>query len=358
MLPKTIGYITKVYLLGFFFFTLFRLFFLSVTWTNTMELPQKLMYLSKALLMGMRFDTVVSGYILAIPYIILCLVECKKEYFPRVIRFMHYTILFLYCIAFGICCADIPFFQYFSSRINMIVFQTTETGNTAISMILSEKRYFIYFLAFALCCFSFSKWMSFFLKNYEKNLLLEQKSTWKSYFSVLIVGILLFFGIRGNLGINKPIRIGTAFFCNYTYPNQLGLNPVFTFIKSCLEFKNQQNQTLHLMPERPAIDSTKQYLGVKEMLPISPIARPVTTTGLAKPYNVVLVMMESMSANNMAYFGNTHHLTPYLDSLALKSHFFDHFYSSGIHSYKQWCIFCYDGLPAFVAPASFEENVY
>jgi len=48
--------------------------------------------------------------------------------------------------------------------------------------------------------------------------------------------------------------------------------------------------------------------------------------------NVVVILMESMSANLLGTFGNQQPLTPTLDSLYQHSLAFTHFYSSGIHT--------------------------
>jgi phosphoglycerol transferase MdoB-like AlkP superfamily enzyme len=48
--------------------------------------------------------------------------------------------------------------------------------------------------------------------------------------------------------------------------------------------------------------------------------------------NVVLVLIESMSANRMGIYGNERNLTPNLDSLCRNSVFFDQCYSNGIHT--------------------------
>ncbi len=53
-----------------------------------------------------------------------------------------------------------------------------------------------------------------------------------------------------------------------------------------------------------------------------------------KHYNVILVMIESMSAEYMGIFGDKHHLTPHLDTLAKESLFFDHFFATGTRTVR------------------------
>ena len=48
----------------------------------------------------------------------------------------------------------------------------------------------------------------------------------------LVLVFATFVGMRGRLSKKSPIRVGTAYYCGNAFLNQLGLNPVFTFIKS------------------------------------------------------------------------------------------------------------------------------
>jgi phosphoglycerol transferase MdoB-like AlkP superfamily enzyme len=57
--------------------------------------------------------------------------------------------------------------------------------------------------------------------------------------------------------------------------------------------------------------------------------RFVRKTGQEQRYNVVLIMVESLSAEYVGAFGDTRGLTPYLDRLARKSLFFDNVYATG-----------------------------
>ncbi len=51
-------------------------------------------------------------------------------------------------------------------------------------------------------------------------------------------------------------------------------------------------------------------------------------------YNVMLIMVESLSAEYMGVFGDDHNLTPHLDTLTQKSLFFDHLYATGTRTVR------------------------
>ena len=86
------------------------------------------------------------------------------------------------------------------------------------------------------------------------------------------------------------------------------------------------------MSEQEALKQVQNYLQRKGVADISPIARKVEREGVPNRKNVVLIFMESMSANLMGSFGSDKKLTPYLDSLYRQSLSFERFYSSGIHT--------------------------
>jgi phosphoglycerol transferase MdoB-like AlkP superfamily enzyme len=59
------------------------------------------------------------------------------------------------------------------------------------------------------------------------------------------------------------------------------------------------------------------------------ITREMRNRGQEKRWNVVVIVMESLSAEYLETFGNRRHLTPYLDRLVTNSLFFTHLYATG-----------------------------
>jgi phosphoglycerol transferase MdoB-like AlkP superfamily enzyme len=145
---------------------------------------------------------------------------------------------------------------------------------------------------------------------------------------------LIFFGIRGRFALKSPIRWGSAFVSEYNFTNQLGLNPIYTFIHSVIDENDEKNQRLNLINEVEAINNVRNYFGITDTTNYSPVVRKVFADGLPNRYNVVLVLMESMTSYNMNVLGNKENLTPILDSLYNESLSFSNFYSDGIHTFN------------------------
>lgn len=152
--------------------------------------------------------------------------------------------------------------------------------------------------------------------------------------SAVMIGACLF-GIRGRMGYN-PIKVSQAYYCEDSFLNQLGINPAFNLLTSALDDMRKENKELHLMPYAEAITNTRQWLGITGKVDSTNILkREVVNDSLMMKKNhpnVVVILMESMSANLLGTFGNQQPLTPTLDSLYHHSLAFTHFYSAGIHT--------------------------
>lgn len=65
-----------------------------------------------------------------------------------------------------------------------------------------------------------------------------------------------------------------------------------------------------------------------------PYIRDVTGAGVRKPLNVVMVSVESFSAEFMTAFGNKQNITPYMDRLAGEGMFFTRLYATGTRTVR------------------------
>lgn len=341
-LPFSVRFTFRVYIIGILFFSIFRLLLLFTNLTALNALPGATGLIFRALFMGFRFDTVVSGYLLALPLAVLIVADLAGKLSATLLRAVTAFAVVLYCIAFFICAADIPFFNNFSTRLNITVLNWTNSPLFMIKLVVQEWSYLIYFFLFIAVLVLYLRLIRKSRKRFEEEIrstagTFEKKKFFARLGFSLLAALLLFIGIRGRVAQKSPIQVGTAYFSNYSFPNQLGLNPVFTFLRSYLESKKERNKSLHFMDDQQSVKNVQAYLGIQagSENPGFPIARTVkgADSSFAK-HNVVLVIMESMSANYMKRFGEDKKLTPVLDSLAENGYSFDNFYSAGIHTFN------------------------
>ena len=333
-LPFHIQYILLIYICGIMFFSLFRiiLFFTELNQIEVIENPTTIFL--QAFFMGWRFDTVISGYILFFPLFFLSIFSFFKLNKKIILSVITYFIFVLYLLAFFICAVDIPYFNYYFSRLSIVILSWTSNAAFGFKMVFEEISYLIYFIVFLLISTVFflilKQIKNSFIKKSESEKLNKRNYPVLFLFSVLSLAI-MFLGIRGRIEKKSPIKVGTAFFSNYAFPNQLGLNPVFTFIQSYIDKLNPENESLHLMDNQLAIKTVNSYLNINTSIPF---VREIKTDRKPLNANVVLIIMESMSAGKMQRYGSPYQLTPFLDSIAEKAYCFDNCYSAGIHTFN------------------------
>ncbi len=225
-----------------------------------------------------------------------------------------------------VCCADIPYYQYFNSRLTSSVHLWLDNLPQMLGFLFATPEFYPFIAAFiivsALLIILIGKVANGLLSsgNVSNNRVVH-------YASPLLAAGLLLVGMRGGAQ-NRPIVLKDGFFSNSAFINQLCLNPVWTYLDSFKFF------TLNYFSnEVDAIAEVRLNLRIPETGGFkSPIARRTDNLDAGQKKNVVLVLMESMSADQMGVFGNPRHLTPFLDSLSTQSLFFKNFYSCGIHT--------------------------
>lgn len=336
-IPRSLGFILSVYGLGIVFFTLFRVILLIVAKTSLKDVPPGIV--AESLLMGWRFDTVISGYLLVLPATIVLLGETFGFLKTPVLKGVNLFLGIVYSLAFLICASDIPYFLNYNSRINIGILNWTDSPKFVARMIFEDTGFLLFFLLFVAAAFVFSLLLRNVYRKYRavtqpvfplKARLAPGLVIW-----VLVTGLLIL-GIRGRTDEKSPIMPGTAYFSSYDLPNQAGLNPVFTFMWSYLDGLKDENKPVHLADDQQSIAYVRNALHITGPVPKggSPLLRTVHTGQPLRMPNVVVVLMESMSADYLARFGDTRNLTPNLDSLASKGYSFNSFYSAGLHTFN------------------------
>ncbi len=321
-LPNYIKYLIVVYLLGILFFTIFRVAFVLA---SKDYLPQNSFdILFDAFAMGIRFDTVITSFILSIPFLMLSvinLVKIKSVFFNKLIKVY---LSFVFVFAYMLCAIDIPYFKYNLSRLTVAVFNWMDTPAMMLKFVFSDFFYILFLIMFFVVSMIFILLLKIInrkvlYKQVTDNINLPIKIIYFFVFSFLI-----FMGMRGRKA--SPIKEGHACISTNAFVNQIALNPVFTFVKSL-------SNKIYFIDEKLALSEVKRYLNVPLNNKFnSPIARIILPDSSFKKMNVIVVIMESMTANNLKRFGNIYNITPNIDSLANNGLSFDNIWSAGKHT--------------------------
>ena len=323
---KHITLTAKIYLLAIGVFTVFRLILLFTNFSLIESSSITFSEIIHAFLIGLRFDIAITGYIALISFLILTVLVLIPVKTTIPLNILFYLIFISFSVIFTVCAVDIPFFNYFFIRFNTDAFQWFDSPEFVATMIIQDFGYIGYIipLAILLTVFFFGLKKSF--SSYKQ---IQQKGNFlNSILLSICFSAIIFFGIRGIS--NRPLDLRFAFFSSNAFLNQLGLNPNFTLFWSWGEFINC-NKTHFFMDNEEAIEKVKSFFSIESSDDCSPILRRITPDTLnPEPPNVVLVIMESMTAARLSHFGSKKNLTPFLDSITDKGYLFENIYSSGM----------------------------
>jgi phosphoglycerol transferase MdoB-like AlkP superfamily enzyme len=331
-IPASLRFLIQVYLCGIIFFTFLRIILVLFNLKAISEIPfSEIIY---SFLIGFRFDTVISGYILAIPLVIFFITSLFRKNLNLINQFVFIFLIIFYSFCLLIICSDIPWFEHQQTRLTVSALQWSNTPGMMLSFIFTDlHNYFFLALLIILIIILFFSLKKLYKINFRKET--NFINPFKSVIFYLISFLLIIIATRGRIAFKSPIRWGTAFISNNNFTNQLGLNPVYTLIQSWLDSKNSGSKHLSLIDDAKAISTVQNYLGINNPIKDkSPLLRRIFPSGKPKKYNVIIVLMESMTSYNLKHFGNIENITPELNQLFDSSLSFSNFYSDGIHTFN------------------------
>ncbi|GAA4460871.1 LTA synthase family protein [Nemorincola caseinilytica] len=303
--------------------------------------------------MGLRFDTVISGYILLAPFLYVFILWAFARPRAHELRPVHTLLFLLYSPCFLGCIADLPFYGNYQSRLNITILNWSASPEFILKMIWQDNKWLMYIGLWVAILYLYHLLMRRTFKRYSTEMAARMQhrplsSKWATAAQALLFTGCILLAIRGRVEGRSPIQPGTSYFCEYDLANKAGLNPMFNLVWSWTDGWKDENRPLAFVNDTIARDYVQNYLHRPANAPIQ-----VYDAGDEKRYNVVLVLMESMSAYYTAAMGNGNALTPNLDTLAERGISFHNFYSAGIHTFNGIFSVLY-GHPALMARHTME----
>ncbi|MFC2474242.1 MAG: LTA synthase family protein [Prevotella sp.] len=334
-LYQSLLWLISIHIAGLLVFSLFR-FTEFVCLHSQIVHPEASVF--GAFIRGVWFDNVIGCYILLVPLVVAGGAAVVGRSHRLVYRFTAWWFSILYALAFMASAANIPYFAYFFKNINSSIFLWFGYTATTAGMLFEEKSYWLYILLYFLLAGGFV-WTVFRLTHIFRKRIEKQPADSLNVRCIAGRGIvwvlavlLCLFGIRGRRGYN-PIKVSEAYYCDDSFLNQLGINPSFNLLTSVLDDLRKENRELHLMPYAEAISYARASLGIQGKADSNYVLRRRVVSAISpRRHNVVVILMESMSASLLKTFGQPDELTPTLDSLYRCSLAFTNCYSAGIHT--------------------------
>ena len=331
----SLGWLLSVHAISLTVLSLFRL--IELVCLHSMITDHEAS-VATAFLKGVWFDNVTACYVMVVP-LAATLLAATFGYTGKALRkAATWWFSIFYAIVFMASAANTPYFQYFFKNINSSIFEWFGYAATTAGMVFEEKSYILHIALYFIAVAAYIALIISTRRRFDRLIAgaREDRRFVGPFFMRLAVSVamilLCLFGIRGRMGYN-PIKISQAYYSDDPFLNQLGINPAFNLLTSALDDMRKENSDLHLMPYKEAVGLTRQQLGIDGKADSAHVLRrQIVANGTARKFNVVVILMESMSAKLMNTFGGQPGLTPNLDSLYNHSLAFTQCYSAGIHT--------------------------
>ena len=275
-------------------------------------------YLAKIYLVGAFYDFVTASYII-IPFVLYLLIMPKKLFNHKFHKYITY--IFTYSLLFAVVLyafAEWFFWDEFSVRFNFIavdylVYTTEVIGNIRESYPMGILLSIIAILAGGI-------FYALYKYNYISNLFKDERS-FKERLKPAVVYLSL------------PIIFFMSVTQEFTNISKNQYNNELTKAGLYSMFAAFRNNTLDYDKFYITIDNKLLSPNLEKLLDTK-IPRKITKTGEEKDYNVMLVVVESLSGKYIKTLGATKGLTPKLDNLIPNSMFFSNFYATGTRTVR------------------------
>lgn len=331
-----------IYIIGILFLAVFRLLFLLTH--RPLVGDSAISTVLQSFLVGLKFDSAVLSYVI-LPLFLFSMLPFIKFSSRKTQRVFVCLLTVIFGIFFLMSSADIRYFDVFGSRMNYWLVEYIQYPGMFLYSSATDpgfwKLFLLWLAATALFFLIIRKTINRIAEiNFSAGLI-------NRIVCSIIAVALLVLGIRGGLGI-KPLDWGAAFHCDNPFLNQLSLNSVYTFAHSLYE-ELQEGRTVigHENNRFAFYDINDAYRTTCEMLHLdsADITEDFTLEHSTDSYdrpgfqpNVVVIIMESWSADMIGAFGSKLGVTPRFDSLCARGILFRDFYANGVRTNR--------GIPA------------
>jgi phosphoglycerol transferase MdoB-like AlkP superfamily enzyme len=281
---------------------------------------------------GLRMDLILLCYFIFLPTALITLIP---DSFLKKIQFF-FNVYFIFVLTFFLFMemATLDFIKEYDVRPNQLFIEYLIYPQEVIGTLLGSYPISILITMLVLTGFVFV------LIRYRKPLFELQTTPYKTKLVVFpLLAFLVFLGARSSLTSKRPINASDAVFSTDHLTNSLALNSPYTVLFALYSMKNEKNteKMYGKMHYSEAISRVKKYMDAtpndftNKEIPLLHIQK--SDTVLARPYNVVIILEESLGAEYVGSLGGKP-LTPEFDKLTKEGTLFTDLYSTGTRSVR------------------------
>ncbi|KQK26201.1 sulfatase [Chryseobacterium aquaticum] len=313
--------------LSLYVFLAFVIRIILLIW-SLKDLELNFLHILRAFFTGFFFDLTMGSLFLAF-YAFYLLIFPKRwigSLFDKIFTYFYLSLIFI--IIYFSLLAEIPFWDEFGVRFNFIAvdyliytYEVVENINQSYPLPVIG----VVLVGLIVLTFVLFKKLNIFKKTFsDKNSISN-----RLFYSLPILAIAIVLGL--------VMKNKQADFSNNLVVNELGKNGAFSFVTA---FKSNEldyetfypklsEKEAYSMVKKNLLQENQKYTTAK----YDDISRLTTGNQEQKP-NIILIAIESFSADFLTEFGNKDHLTPNYEKLSNESIFFTNLYATGTRTVR------------------------
>ena len=268
------------------------------------------------------YDFITASYF-SVPFVVyvVCIPNKLFNNFINKAAMLLFLFVQIYIIIFS-CFSEWFFWDEFGKRFNFIAVDYIVYTHEVIHNILESYPIpmlliVIFLISFIITFFICKKTSVFNVAFKSQQSFLKRLKT-GTFFIILPLFFFYMFDKQSLTNISSNI-----------YNNELTKNGIYSI------FSAFRHNTLDYDKFYKTEKIAKVMTHLKKILKLNDkYGKYVKTYGKEYKHNIILIMVESLSAEYMGIFGDKRGLTPYLDKLTHKSLFFDNFYAVGTRTVR------------------------
>jgi len=288
---------------------------------------------------GLRFDLQLTAYIFSpLAFTLFIRNPARQRIFQRV------WLCFATSTTILIGLVELVFYREFHQRINSLVFQYMQQDpETVLSMLWHGFPVLKFLGIWGVLSYMVALGYNYLHRRTRSTDILHRGYAWGKRVGVfMLFAVVIFLSARSTLRQGAPLRWGDAFTTNAAFTNQLGLNGTRCLFKAAEKHFTRTSGDLwdDPMPPEQALKNVRDLLITKHetlvdenTAAVRRIYTPPAETALPVQ-NVVVILLESFSANFVGAMGDRHKITPYFDQLASEGLLFTRFFANGTHTHQ------------------------
>ncbi|HML70418.1 MAG TPA: sulfatase-like hydrolase/transferase [Macellibacteroides fermentans] len=272
----------------------------------------------QVMLHGLQLDATVAGYLTAIPLLLTLLsVWIPGRYITFILKGYFFIVA---CIISLIFVVDIALYPYWGFRLDATPLFYLQSPSDALAsapagtLILQTLVFVVYTYG-----------IFWALKRFVLPLMPEQyvKKMFSNSVQLVLLGGILFIPIRGGV-TTSTANVGMVYFSKNQFLNHSAINPCFSFLASLSKQQDFAAQYNYF--------SESQRSKIFKKLTNQPQGDSIPELLTTKNPNIILILMESFSANAIEVLGGEAGVTPNINRLSKEGILFSNMYANSFRT--------------------------